>query len=89
MATKQGASTLGFTDVGGLVGQADIVLYDMQKPYWYPRHDRVSLLVYAASATDADTVIVNGKGFNEKWRTVGNGCRKNLCGGQYARPSLN
>ena len=33
----------------------------MQKPYWYPRHDRVSLLVYAASATDADTVIVNGK----------------------------
>ena len=77
MATKQGASALGFTDVGEIeVGQkADIVLYDMQKPYWYPRHDRVSLLVYAASATDADTVIVNGK-FNEKWRTVGNGCRK-------------
>ena len=63
LATKQGASALGFTDVGEIeVGQkADIVLYDMQKPYWYPRHDRVSLLVYAASATDADTVIVNGK----------------------------
>ena len=60
---KKGASALGFTDVGEIeVGQkADIVLYDMQKPYWYPRHDRVSLLVYAASATDADTVIVNGK----------------------------
>ena len=63
LATKQGALALGFTDVGQIaVGQkADIVLYDMQKPYWYPRHDRISLLVYAANATDADTVIVNGK----------------------------
>lgn len=63
LATKQGALALGFTDIGELaVGQkADIVLYDMQKPYWYPRHDRVSLFVYAANAADADTVIVNGK----------------------------
>ena len=63
LATKQGALALGFTDIGQIaVGQkADIVLYDMQKPYWYPRHDRISLLVYAANATDADTVIVNGK----------------------------
>lgn len=63
LATKQGASALGFADVGELaVGQkADIVLYDMQQPYWYPRHDRVSLFVYAANAADADTVIVNGK----------------------------
>lgn len=63
LATKQGALALGFTNVGQIaVGQkADIVLYDMQKPYWYPRHDRISLLVYAANATDADTVIVNGK----------------------------
>ena len=63
LATKQGALALGFTNVGQIaVGQkADIVLYDMQKTYWYPRHDRISLLVYAANATDADTVIVNGK----------------------------
>ncbi len=45
---------------------ADIVLYDMDKPYWYPRHDRMSLLVYAASANDADTVIVNGRVIMEK-----------------------
>ena len=63
LATKQGALALGLTDVGEVkVGQkADLVLYDMNKPYWYPRHDRTSLFVYAANASDADTVIVNGK----------------------------
>jgi 5-methylthioadenosine/S-adenosylhomocysteine deaminase len=33
----------------------------MHKPYWYPRHDRLSLFVYAANSADADTVIINGK----------------------------
>lgn len=63
LATKQGALALGFQNLGEIaVGQkADIVLYDMEKPYWYPRHDRTSLFVYAANASDADTVIVNGK----------------------------
>ena len=63
LATRQGALALGLSDVGEIkVGQkADLVLYDMNKPYWYPRHDRTSLLVYAANSSDADTVIVNGK----------------------------
>ena len=63
LATRQGALALGLSDVGEIkVGQkADLVLYDMNKPYWYPRHDRTSLFVYAANSSDADTVIVNGK----------------------------
>ena len=63
LVTRQGALALGLSDVGEIkVGQkADLVLYDMNKPYWYPRHDRTSLLVYAANSSDADTVIVNGK----------------------------
>ncbi|MGE4588513.1 MAG: amidohydrolase [Acidaminococcaceae bacterium] len=63
LATKQGALALGFSDVGEIkVGQkADLVLYDMRKPYWYPRHDRTSLFIYAANSSDADTVIVDGK----------------------------
>lgn len=63
LATKQGALALGFTDVGEIkVGQkADIVLYNMNKPYWYPRHDRTSLFIYAANSSDADAVIVDGK----------------------------
>ena len=31
------------------------------RPYWYPRHNKLSQLVYAASSTDADTVFVAGK----------------------------
>ena len=63
MATIDGAKTLGFDNLGLLeAGQlADIVLWDMHKPYWYPRNNKLSLLVYAASANDADTVIVAGK----------------------------
>lgn len=63
MATVDGAKTLGFENLGLLeAGQlADIVLWDMHKPYWYPRHNKLSQLVYAASSTDADTVIVAGK----------------------------
>lgn len=63
MVTVDGAKTLGFDNLGLLeAGQlADIVLWDMHKPYWYPRNNKLSLLVYAASANDADTVIVAGK----------------------------
>lgn len=63
MATVDGAKTLGFDNLGLLeAGQlADIVLWDMHKPYWYPRNNKLSLLVYAASANDADTVIIAGK----------------------------
>lgn len=63
MATVDGAKTLGFDGLGLLeAGQlADIVLWDMHKPYWYPRNNKLSLLVYAASANDADTVIVAGR----------------------------
>lgn len=63
MATVNGAQVLGFDELGKLsVGQqADIVLWNMHKPYWYPRHNKLSLLVYAANSSDADTVIVNGK----------------------------
>ena len=68
MATLQGARCLGYDCVGKVEEGwlADLVLYDMNKPYWYPRHDRMSLLVYAASASDADTVLVNGKVLLEK-----------------------
>ena len=68
MATRQGALCLGYENLGKLEEGflADLVLYDMNKPYWHPRHDRMSLLVYAAGAGDADTVIINGKVVMEK-----------------------
>ena len=33
----------------------------MHKPYWYPRHNKLSQLVYAANSSDADTGVVAGK----------------------------
>ena len=47
LATSEGAKALGFKNLGKIeAGQiADIVLYDMDKPYWHPRHDRTSLFV--------------------------------------------
>lgn len=63
MATKFGATALGLSNIGEIkVGyKADIVLWDMHAPHWYPRHDALSLLTYAANAGDVHTVIVNGK----------------------------
>lgn len=63
MATVDGAKVLGFKNLGKLeAGQlADIVLWDTHKPYWYPRHSKLSQLVYAANSSDTDTVFVAGK----------------------------
>ena len=68
MATCQGAKCLGYDNLGKLEEGwlADIVLYNMDKPWWHPQHDRMSQLVYAASAGDADTSIINGKVVMEK-----------------------
>ena len=72
MATEKGAQVLGFKNLGRLEAgwYADIVLWGMRKPYWYPRHSKLSQLVYAAAAGDADTVIVNGSKVLEKGRLV-------------------
>ncbi|WP_293728342.1 amidohydrolase [uncultured Phascolarctobacterium sp.] len=72
MATEDGAKTLGFAQLGRLeAGQlADIVLWDMHKPYWYPRHNKLSQLVYAANSSDVDTVIVAGKKVVEQGRLL-------------------
>lgn len=72
MATEDGARTLGFKQLGRLeAGQlADIVLWDMHKPYWYPRYNKLSQLVYAANSSDADTVFVAGKKVVEQGRLL-------------------
>ena len=46
--------------------KADIVLYDMNRAEWCPRHDLVSLLVYSASSSSVDAVICDGKVIMEK-----------------------
>ncbi len=72
MATACGARVLGFENLGSLqAGQlADIVLWDTHKPYWYPRHNKMSQLVYAACSTDADTVFIAGRKVLEHGRLL-------------------
>lgn len=62
MGTWMGAEAVGLKNVGRLEpGQkADVVLYNMDSPAWHPRNDRTSLLVYAGSSADVDTVLVDG-----------------------------
>lgn len=63
MGTSLGAQALALDKVGKLaVGyKADIVLYDMNKLTWAPKHDRNSLLVYSANSSDVHTVLVDGQ----------------------------
>ncbi len=63
MGTQYGATAVGLSDVGMLKEgyKADIVLFDMNQPQWYPRNDLVSLLVYSANSSSVDTVLVDGK----------------------------
>lgn len=64
MATIGGARALGLErEIGSIEPgkKADVVLVDIKKPHISPIHRAISALVYCASGTDVDTVIVNGK----------------------------
>ncbi len=62
-ATKAGAIAQGRTDCGALkVGnRADLIVLDMEEPYWTPVHNLVNNLVYSASGTDVCLTMADGK----------------------------
>jgi len=63
MATRDGADALHRGDLGRIQpgATADLCLVDFRRPHLVPRHDTVSLLVYAASAADVSATIVGGR----------------------------
>ncbi len=64
MATRLGAQVLGLDgEIGSLeVGKrADVILLDLRRPHLTPRHNLPGHLVYSASGSDVDTVIVDGR----------------------------
>lgn len=64
MATLNGAKALGLaTEIGSLEPgkKADVVLFDADTPEWQPLYCEPYNLVYSASGSTADTVIVDGK----------------------------
>lgn len=64
MATIDGARALGLSDeIGSLETgkRADITIIDLERVHLTPRPDLVSTLVYAAEASDVQTVIIDGE----------------------------
>jgi 5-methylthioadenosine/S-adenosylhomocysteine deaminase len=64
MATRWSAEVLGLGDRIGSIEKgkvADIVAINLKKPHLTPMYDVYSHIVYAAMASDVETVMVNGK----------------------------
>jgi 5-methylthioadenosine/S-adenosylhomocysteine deaminase len=64
MATRWGAEVLGLGNKVGSIEkgkQADIITINLNKPHLTPLYDVCSHIVYAAMASDVETVMVNGK----------------------------
>jgi 5-methylthioadenosine/S-adenosylhomocysteine deaminase len=63
LATANGARAMGFGESGVLAPgrPADLVLFDLDKPHLYPRHDVAANLVHAARASDVTLVVVDGR----------------------------
>ena len=54
----QGRSDSGLIKEGF---RADLIVVDMDKPYYYPRHNLINNLVYSGSGADVCMTMVNGK----------------------------
>jgi 5-methylthioadenosine/S-adenosylhomocysteine deaminase len=64
MATIDGAHALGLGDEIGSIEEgkrADIALINLDRLHTTPRPDLVSTIVYAAQASDVETVIIDGR----------------------------
>jgi len=64
MATIRGAEALSWeNEIGSIeVGKkADLAIINFRKPHLCPLYSEVSHLVYAANASDVETVLINGK----------------------------
>ncbi|HOO49962.1 MAG TPA: amidohydrolase [Alphaproteobacteria bacterium] len=64
MATIEGAKVLGLDDAVGSIEagkKADITILGLNKPHLTPLYDEYSHIVYAASGSDVETVIINGR----------------------------
>lgn len=63
MSTVNGSKALGFPETGQIKEglRADMIIIDTEKPYYFPKHNLISNIAYAAQASDVETVFVDGK----------------------------
>ncbi|WP_425539694.1 amidohydrolase [Microaceticoccus formicicus] len=74
MATINGAKSFGMGDELGSLENgklADIAIIDMNKTHLVPANNKISMIVYAAQASDVDTVIINGRVVMENGELIG------------------
>ncbi len=74
MATVNGAKSIGMGDELGSLENgklADIAILDMNKTHLVPANNKISMIVYAAQASDVDTVIINGRVVMENRKLIG------------------
>ncbi|MGA7327076.1 MAG: amidohydrolase [Rhodomicrobium sp.] len=72
MATLSGGKAIRTEHLGRLIrgAPADFVLHDLATPQWSPLNDPVPQLVFGASGSTVDTVIVDGRVVVENRRLV-------------------
>lgn len=74
MATLSGAEAIGMGQVLGSLEEgklADIAIIDLNKTHLVPANNKISMIVYAAQASDVDTVIINGNVVMENRNIIG------------------
>lgn len=74
MATVSGAEAIGMGQVLGSLEEgklADIAIIDLNKTHLVPANNKISMIVYAAQASDVDTVIINGNVIMENRNIIG------------------
>ncbi|HCJ58706.1 MAG TPA: N-ethylammeline chlorohydrolase, partial [Clostridiaceae bacterium] len=72
MATVNGAKALGFENTGvireGMA--ADLIIINTQKPWYYPRYNTKSAIVYSGNSSDVEYVIIDGRLIMEKGEII-------------------
>ena len=74
MATLGGAKSALWEDETGSLEKgkkADLVMFDMSGPEWFPRFNPLYNLVHASNGTNADTAVIDGKVVMEGGKVLG------------------
>ncbi|MGI5998484.1 MAG: amidohydrolase family protein, partial [Lutispora sp.] len=72
MATINGARALGFDNVGEVKKgmAADLIVINTDKPWYYPKYNVKSAIVYSGNSSDVEFVIIDGNIVMEKGQVL-------------------